>query len=235
MIVNQSIAISTSAVLLVPYEKSHVTTYHSWMKDAEIQEATASEALSLEEEYAMQKTWRNDADKLTFIVCEPLEELSTTRSKISSSVSTPEKMIGDVNLFLSPADEDAEGCIGELELMIAPASKRRRGYGRAAILTFLHYIQTHIVDILSEYKEMRKVEKMLLLQLKVKIGSKNVKSINLFESINFLNVGEGANYFGEVEFVFEGILGVERTSGLLDKFGVEKYQELAYFEDECDV
>jgi hypothetical protein len=26
-------AISTSGVLLVPYEKSHVTTYHDWMKD----------------------------------------------------------------------------------------------------------------------------------------------------------------------------------------------------------
>ncbi|OAP54904.1 hypothetical protein AYL99_10604 [Fonsecaea erecta] len=37
----------------------------------EIQEATASEPLTLEEEYAMQRSWRDDGDKLTFIVCRP--------------------------------------------------------------------------------------------------------------------------------------------------------------------
>lgn len=41
----------------------------------------------------------------------------------------PDRMIGDVNLFLSPADEDPEGCIGELERkyarIIALSSKIR--------------------------------------------------------------------------------------------------------------
>merc|ERR1711939_1226447 len=72
MLINKNTAISTSSILLVPYEASHVPTYHEWMKDEQIQAETASEPLTLEEEYAMQRSWRTDADKLTFIACLPL-------------------------------------------------------------------------------------------------------------------------------------------------------------------
>jgi RimJ/RimL family protein N-acetyltransferase len=144
-------------------------------------------------------------------------------------------MLGDVNLFLTPADEDEEGCIGELELMIAPQEKRRQGYGRATVLAFLHYIQLHLDSILEEYGGAVGGEdsgaarkKMRLLQLRVKIGSKNLKSIGLFESLGFVKVGEGENYFGEVELVFEGFLGEGRIEALLTKWGVEGYGELQY-------
>lgn len=60
-------------------------------------------------------------------------------------------------------------------VMIAPITMRRQGFGRATILTFLQYIQTHLDEILAEYKLKQVVEKMSLLQLKVKIGSKNEK------------------------------------------------------------
>lgn len=112
--------------------------------------------------------------------------------------------------------------------MIALTSHRRQGYGRATILTFLHYIQTHLTEILAEYKTKEGVEKMSLLQLKVKIGSKNEKSIKLFESIGFIKVVEGPNYFGEFELVFEGFLGEEWTRGLLRKYGIEEYREVGY-------
>jgi hypothetical protein len=38
------------------------------MKDSELLEATCSEPLTFEEELEMQRTWREDEDKLTFIV-----------------------------------------------------------------------------------------------------------------------------------------------------------------------
>ncbi|KAI5293156.1 hypothetical protein KEM52_005786 [Ascosphaera acerosa] len=87
MLINEKTAISSSRVLLVPYEKHHVARYHEWMQDPEIQEATASEPLSVEEEYAMQASWRQDADKLTFIICRPLPPASAPALALSSSTS----------------------------------------------------------------------------------------------------------------------------------------------------
>lgn len=36
--------------------------YHEWMQGTELQQLTASEPLSLDEEFEMQEAWRNDAD-----------------------------------------------------------------------------------------------------------------------------------------------------------------------------
>lgn len=138
-------------------------------------------------------------------------------------------MIGDVNLFLSEADEDPEGCIGELELMIAPKDARRQGYGRATILAFVRYIQMHLDEILKEYRGEK--EKMQLLQLRVKIGGSNENSLRLFESIGFMKVEQSPNYFGEFELVLEGFLGEERSTTLLGKYGVDVYTELLYGKD----
>lgn len=64
----------------------------------------------------MQQSWRNDHDKLTFIACLPaIEDIQVDGSVLAGTCDAPDRMIGDVNLFLSPADEDPEGCIGELE------------------------------------------------------------------------------------------------------------------------
>ena len=59
----------------------------------------------------MQQSWRNDHDKLTFIACLPIS--GDGREVLSKEPDAQDRMIGDVNLFLSRADEDEEGCIGE--------------------------------------------------------------------------------------------------------------------------
>ena len=192
----------------------------------------------------MQRSWRTDCDKLTFIACLPLSHRNENEHEkehgeemrsmlLAGKEDSPERMIGDVNLFLTPADEDEEGCIGELELMIAPTSLRRRGYGRAAILTFLGYIERNFEEILEEYRKGRGMEgKMKLLMLRVKIGGSNERSIGLFEGIGFVKMGEGENWFGEVELVFEGTIGKGRAEGLMERFGVVEYRELSYVEAE---
>lgn len=47
------------ASLLVSLTSSR---YHEWMKSPELQQLTASEPLTLDQEYDMQKSWREDDD-----------------------------------------------------------------------------------------------------------------------------------------------------------------------------
>ena len=68
MKINEKTVIYGSRVILVPYEKEHVEKYHGWMQSEEILQTTASEPLTLENEYKMQESWREDEDKLTFII-----------------------------------------------------------------------------------------------------------------------------------------------------------------------
>lgn len=147
----------------------------------EIQEATASEPLTLDEEYAMQRSWRSDPDKLTFILCRPISipippsrEAATATSPSPSTFTSagsindtnttptltpeddsPPSMIGDINLFLriDDGDEDdaAPKLVGEIELMVAEKANQRRGFGRAALLVFLRYIAEYESGILAEF------------------------------------------------------------------------------------
>ncbi|KAK8255124.1 N-acetyltransferase [Phyllosticta capitalensis] len=122
MRINEHTAILAPRVLLVPYSSHHVPTYHEWMQDAELRAATASEPLSLDEEYAMQASWRSDADKLTFIACTAPDAAAAAASAAAvkdeaaaalpvvvkgTMHDAPPAMIGDVNLFLVE-DEDEE-------------------------------------------------------------------------------------------------------------------------------
>lgn len=68
MRLNANTILEGEGVVLVPYRREHVVLYHTWMQDPVLQEATASEPLTLEQEYEMQASWARDEDKLTFIV-----------------------------------------------------------------------------------------------------------------------------------------------------------------------
>ncbi|KAF5864329.1 hypothetical protein ETB97_008107 [Aspergillus alliaceus] len=172
------------------------------MKDEEIQEATASEPLSLEEEYGMQQSWRQDPDKLTFIVCQ-----GPGSSPLRDEDDSPERMVGDVNLFLRVEDAEEEGAapqvVGEIELMIAEKRNQQRGFGKATLLAFLRYIVEHEEEIVEEFVRGQggNLEGAggRLSCLSVKIGQGNERSLRLFAGALFRKVSEEANYFGEFE------------------------------------
>ena len=114
------------------------------MENEEIRELTASEPLSIEEEYQMQQTWLNDKDKCTFIILSKEifdrthDEIGRSSSDLSIRMNLVclESMIGDVNLFLN--DPDDVHC-GEIEIMIAEATARQKGYGIETLYTFIRY------------------------------------------------------------------------------------------------
>jgi len=167
------------------------------MQDPDLQAATASEPLTLPEEYEMQRSWRTDHDKLTFIVCLP----TGAGEARGGHDDAPERMIGDINLFLFEPDDDedddaAGGVVGEIELMIARKDLHRQGYGRAALLAFLDYVLGSWDAVSWEYGhgDIAKPPSYL----RVKINQENARSIALFKSIGF-TMAEHANYFGEVE------------------------------------
>ena len=85
---------------------------------------TASEPLSIEEEYEMQQSWAEDANKCSFIV------LSL------GSDDELDRMAGDVNLFLN--DRDDKG-IAEIEVMIAESGCRNKGFAKEAIMLMMQY------------------------------------------------------------------------------------------------
>lgn len=113
---NEDLCLQGNRVLLVPYEKEFVPLYHSWMQNKTLLEQTATEPLSLQEEYANQVEWKQDPHKCCFIIV-------YTRPQ-------PYRVVGDVNLFLLQ-DDDSDAA--EVEVMIADTSCRRLGLATEAV------------------------------------------------------------------------------------------------------
>ncbi|XP_032640981.1 alpha/beta-tubulin-N-acetyltransferase 9 isoform X1 [Chelonoidis abingdonii] len=162
MKINQNTVLQGKKVTLVPYTSAHVSRYHEWMKSEELQQLTASEPLSLEQEYEMQRSWQEDADKCTFIV------LDTERW--SGHAGTEEDcMVGDVNLFLTDMEDPT---VGEIEVMIAEPSCRGRGFGKETTLIMMFY----------------GVTKLGITKFEAKVGQENEASISMFKKLHFKEV-----------------------------------------------
>ncbi|KZW00710.1 hypothetical protein EXIGLDRAFT_711011 [Exidia glandulosa HHB12029] len=191
MRLNEHTAVVGPSVVLVPYRQEHVKTYHEWMSRPEILELTASEPLTLEKEYDMQRKWREDDDKLTFII---LARDIDASEPVSAGDITKLPMVGDVNVFLTQPDE------AELEIMIAGMlslvfrllhelnceedAYRRRGLARCALQLLLTYITAPPLSIAVS-------------NLVAKIGKDNAPSIALFRSLGF-ELATEPNVFNEV-------------------------------------
>uniref|UniRef100_A0A3P8W359 N-acetyltransferase 9 n=1 Tax=Cynoglossus semilaevis TaxID=244447 RepID=A0A3P8W359_CYNSE len=120
MKINENTLLEGHRVVLVPYNAQHVPRYHEWMKSVELQQLTASEPLTLDQEYDMQRSWREDSDKCTFIILDK-------QQWADPSVEEEQCMLGDVNIFLT---DPTDPTLAELEVMIAEPSYRGRGFGK---------------------------------------------------------------------------------------------------------
>ncbi|XP_019655857.2 N-acetyltransferase 9 isoform X3 [Ailuropoda melanoleuca] len=158
MRLNENTLLLGKKVVLVPYTAEHVPRYHEWMKSEELQRLTASEPLTLEQEYSMQRSWREDVDKCTFIV------LDAEKWQVRPSTTEDSCMAGDVNLFLTDLGDPS---LGEIEVMIAEPSCRGKGFGTEAVLMMMSYGLT---------------------KFEAKIGQGNEPSIRMFRKLHFEQV-----------------------------------------------
>jgi RimJ/RimL family protein N-acetyltransferase len=167
----------------------------------------------------MQQSWRNDADKLTFIICLPVaSERDNGNLSLTDEDDAPARMIGDINLFLRVEEYEEDGdeernssnpqIIGEIELMIAEKKDQGKGFGKAALLAFMTYVLEREREILGEFvagdEEAKRfmdkeVKELKFGALSVKIGQANERSLKLFEGLGFRKIGSSPNYFGEWE------------------------------------
>ncbi|KAG1442100.1 hypothetical protein G6F56_011206 [Rhizopus delemar] len=107
MKINENLVLVGSSIALVPYKREHVLRYHEWMKSPFLQEMTASEPLTLEEEYEMQQSWHEDEKKLTFIITAlPTDSPVSLKDIPKEEVKEKTIMIGDVNIFFNDPDDD---------------------------------------------------------------------------------------------------------------------------------
>ncbi|KAL4447998.1 hypothetical protein ABPG75_005217 [Micractinium tetrahymenae] len=177
---NANLVIRGQRVLLVPYRRDHVPRYHEWMQDGQLQELTASEPLSLEEEYGMQRSWREDLEKCTFILLDP--DFPDTPGTGTHGGA----MAGDVNIFLNDHEEPHTA---EIEIMVAEPRSRRKGVAEEALTLFMAYASSRLG----------------VTKFRAKIGEANTPSIQLMSKLGFAHVSR-SEIFKEVtlELPMEG-------------------------------
>ncbi|XP_013196161.1 alpha/beta-tubulin-N-acetyltransferase 9 isoform X1 [Amyelois transitella] len=168
MKLNSFTKICGTNIVLVPYKKHHVPKYHMWMKSEELQKLTASEPLSLEEEYSMQKSWLDDEDKCTFIIL--------LKEKEQDEI---EAMIGDTNIFIT----DNENKVGEIEIMIAEKAAQGRHLGWEAVILMLLYGIQFIG--LKVYEAKISMSNHKSIQMFKKLDFKEKSKSDVFQEITF--------------------------------------------------
>ena len=170
--------------------------YHEWMKSEELLETTASEPLTLEKEYEMQQSWRNDDDKCTFILVDKqnlvndVANISSVEQQGISLEQSVKHMCGDVNAFLSklddPDDPDCGLTSAEMEIMIAEKSSRRKGIAQEAVQLLMEYIY----------------ENLNVRRFVAKIGESNEGSLLLFQNKLHFQIHKHVKVFEEIHLKY---------------------------------
>lgn len=173
------------------------------MSSPELQELTASEPLTLDAEYEMQASWRQDEDskynivpiiiflnpKFNANISHPFSQflectfLILDRCKFEQTNDEIASLIGDTNLFLLNDDDENIKRTAEAEIMIAEQTAQGRHLGWESMLLMLSYGHetigcTHFV---------------------AKIGMSNLKSINMFGKMQFVEVSR-SQVFEEITY-----------------------------------
>lgn len=180
----------------------------------------------------MQQSWREDADKLTFIICRPVEEGVQSKHPGHDLHESPETMLGDVNMFVSMSEESTPEkveVVGELELMIAENDHQRKGYGKAALLTFLMYVMHNQDGIIQQFLKGSPEPHCptSFVYLAAKIGKDNARSLALFAGLGFKKTSEEPNYWGEYGLRHKA-LTVQNVEEMMQEYGVQQYTELRH-------
>eukprot|EP00163_Fabomonas_tropica_P016302 TRINITY_DN29293_c0_g1_i1.p1 TRINITY_DN29293_c0_g1~~TRINITY_DN29293_c0_g1_i1.p1 ORF type:complete len:213 (-),score=34.88 TRINITY_DN29293_c0_g1_i1:3-641(-) len=173
MRVNYSTKLNGKAVTFVPYKPYHVEKYHGWMTNPELQDLTASEPLSMKEEYDMQEEWHQDESKCTFILLAPW--------KLEEGASELDSMIGDVNFFINDPEEEGDRC--EIEVMVAETWARRRGVGKEAVCMMMYYAVEHSGKGITKFTAKIKDYNHASIDLFKRLGFKVVKHVAVFQEI----------------------------------------------------
>nr|KYP43029.1 N-acetyltransferase 9-like protein [Cajanus cajan] len=158
-----SVSLEGEKVILVPYMEAHVPKYHEWMKDPSLLQATASEPLTLQQEYHMQLSWSQDPNKETFIVLDK----DLVLGDFSHGEPHLEAMVGDVNIFMNDLDNPH---VAEVEIMIAEPKSRRKGLAKESVLMMMTFA----------------IKKLGITSFQVKIGDSNGASLDLFQKLGFV-------------------------------------------------
>ena len=214
---------------LPPSGPKHLPNYHEWMQDPFLLEMTGSEPLTMEEEIQMQKEWRDDENKCTFIILardllshdevdgngerieippipsEHVEKDSKEESYPKLVEQTLQAMIGDINLFLSEEDDynsDDEENFNQQQMLLTKTQTPAEL--TQAELDIMIAVESHRHKNLgTELALMMMYYGASALKLRrfyVKIKDTNQSSIKLFkEKLGFVECAY-AECFGEYEF-----------------------------------
>ena len=194
----KDIEIQTKHLVLREYTKELVETYHKWMQDPWLRDMTASELLSIEDEYKAQEEWLHDINKQTFIIFDKLIQSETILKSINQNTAG---MCGDVNLFIMDSDasesyslieSDIPVLAAEIMIMIAEPWARRKGYATEAVHAMMHFgIQV------------RGIRRFV-----AKIDDSNQASIGLFTQLGF-RVAKKMPYFSEIHMALDITADIE--------------------------